>query len=75
MFPSQYIHIGGDEVDKSPWKKCTKCQARIKKEGLKNEEELQSYFIKRIEKFVNSKDRKIIGWDEILKVALHRLLQ
>ena len=70
LFPSQYIHIGGDEVDKSPWKKCTKCQARIKKEGLKNEEELQSYFIKRIEKFVNSKDRKIIGWDEILEGGL-----
>lgn len=70
LFPSQYIHIGGDEVDKSPWKKCTKCQARIKKEGLKNEEELQSYFIKRIEKFVTSKHRKIIGWDEILEGGL-----
>ncbi|MBP6024641.1 glycoside hydrolase family 20 protein [Ferruginibacter sp.] len=70
LFPSQYIHIGGDEVDKSPWKKCTKCKARIKKEGLKNEEELQSYFIKRIEKFVTSKHRKIIGWDEILEGGL-----
>ncbi|MBK8141613.1 MAG: family 20 glycosylhydrolase [Chitinophagaceae bacterium] len=70
LFPSQYIHIGGDEVDKNPWKKCNRCQARIKKEGLKNEEELQSYFIKRIEKFVNSKHKKIIGWDEILEGGL-----
>jgi len=70
LFPSQYIHIGGDEVDKTPWKKCNRCQARIKKEGLKNEEELQSYFIKRIEIFVNSKHRKIIGWDEILEGGL-----
>jgi len=70
LFPSQYIHIGGDEVDKTPWKKCTKCQARIKNEGLKNEEELQSYFIKRIEKFVTTKKRKIIGWDEILEGGL-----
>lgn len=70
LFPSAYIHIGGDEVDKSPWKNCTKCQARIKKEGLKNEEELQSYFIKRIEKFISSKKRKMIGWDEILEGGL-----
>lgn len=70
LFPSAYIHIGGDEVDKGPWKKCPKCQARIKKEGLKNEEELQSYFIKRIEKFVTAKKRKIIGWDEILEGGL-----
>jgi len=70
LFPSQYIHIGGDEVDKGPWKKCAKCQARMQKEGLKNEEELQSYFIKRIEKYVNSKNRKIIGWDEILEGGL-----
>lgn len=70
LFPSTYIHIGGDEVDKEPWKKCPKCQARIKKEGLKNEEELQSYFIKRIEKYINSKQRKIIGWDEILEGGL-----
>ncbi len=70
LFPSQYIHIGGDEVDKGPWKKCASCQARIKAEGLKNEDELQSYFIKRIEKFVVSKHRKIIGWDEILEGGL-----
>lgn len=70
LFPSQYIHIGGDEVDKTPWKNCVKCQARIKAEGLHNEEELQSYFIKRIEKFIVSKKRKMIGWDEILEGGL-----
>ncbi|HET7897135.1 MAG TPA: family 20 glycosylhydrolase, partial [Flavisolibacter sp.] len=70
LFPSPYIHIGGDEVDKSPWKACPKCQARIRAEGLKNEEELQSYFIKRMEKFVISKHRKMIGWDEILEGGL-----
>ena len=70
LFPSPYIHIGGDEAQKTKWEHCRKCQARIKKEGLKNEEELQSYFIKRIEKFVRSKGRKIIGWDEILEGGL-----
>lgn len=70
LFPSQYIHIGGDEVDKTPWKNCPKCQARIKKERLKDEEELQSYFIKRMEKFIVSKNRKMIGWDEILEGGL-----
>jgi hexosaminidase len=70
LFPSPYIHIGGDEVDKGSWKMCAKCQARIKAEGLKNEEELQSYFIKRIEKFVVSRNRKMIGWDEILEGGL-----
>ncbi|NCU02687.1 MAG: family 20 glycosylhydrolase [Chitinophagaceae bacterium] len=70
LFPSTYIHIGGDEVDKGPWKKCERCQARMKKEGLKNEEELQSYFIKRMEKFIVSKKRKMIGWDEILEGGL-----
>ncbi len=70
LFPSKYIHIGGDEVDKAPWKKCSRCQARIKAEGLKNEEELQSYFIRRIEKFIVSKKRKMIGWDEILEGGL-----
>lgn len=70
IFPSTYIHIGGDEVEKDPWKKCTKCQARIKAEGLKDENELQSYFIKRIEKFIVSKKRKMIGWDEILEGGL-----
>ncbi|MBS1757476.1 MAG: family 20 glycosylhydrolase [Bacteroidetes bacterium] len=70
LFPSKYIHIGGDEVDKTPWKNCPKCQARIKAEGLKDEEGLQSYFIKRIEKFIVSKGRKMIGWDEILEGGL-----
>ena len=70
LFPSKYIHIGGDEVDKTPWKKCPKCQARIKAEGLKNEEELQSYFIRRMEKFIVRKNRKMIGWDEILEGGL-----
>ena len=70
LFPSQYIHIGGDEVDKTSWKNCPKCQARIQQEGLKNEEELQSYFIKRMEKFILSKNRKMIGWDEILEGGL-----
>ncbi|MCG2609937.1 glycoside hydrolase family 20 protein [Flavobacterium sp. SM15] len=70
LFPSEYIHIGGDESPKIRWKNCSHCQALIKKEGLKDEHELQSYFIKRIEKFVNSKGRKIIGWDEILEGGL-----
>ncbi|MBB1286411.1 family 20 glycosylhydrolase [Flavisolibacter sp. BT320] len=70
LFPSQYIHIGGDEVDKTSWKNCPKCQARKKAEGLKNEEELQSYFIRRMEKFIVSKGRKMIGWDEILEGGL-----
>ncbi|MCK9203890.1 MAG: glycoside hydrolase family 20 protein [Bacteroidales bacterium] len=70
LFPSQYIHIGGDEADKANWKQCPKCQARIKSEGLKDENELQSYFIKRIEKFIVSRGRKVIGWDEILEGGL-----
>ncbi len=70
IFPSQYIHIGGDEVPKDRWKECTKCQARIKEEGLLDEKELQSYFIKRIEKFLSSKGKKLIGWDEILEGGL-----
>ncbi len=70
LFPSTYIHVGGDEADKTNWKKCPKCQERIKMEGLKDEKELQSYFIKRIEKFIVSKNRKMIGWDEILEGGL-----
>jgi hexosaminidase len=70
LFPSPYIHIGGDECPKKRWEACKYCQQRIKKEHLKNEFELQSYFVKRIEKFVNSKGRKIIGWDEILEGGL-----
>lgn len=71
LFPnSPYIHIGGDECPKTRWKSCPKCQKRIQTEGLHDEHELQSYFIRRIEKFVNSKGRKIIGWDEILEGGL-----
>ncbi len=70
LFPGAYIHIGGDEVDKATWKACPKCQARIVKEGLKDEEELQSYFVRRIEKFINSKGKTLIGWDEILQGGL-----
>ncbi len=70
LFPSQYIHIGGDEATKTNWVACPKCQARIKAEGLQNTEQLQSYFIHRIEKFVNSKGRTLIGWDEILQGGL-----
>ncbi len=70
LFPSKYIHIGGDEADKSEWKKCKKCQKGIKVEGLKDEHELQSYFIRRIEKFLNEHDRILVGWDEILEGGL-----
>lgn len=70
LFPSEYIHIGGDECPKTRWKSCEHCQNLIKEKGLKDEHELQSYFIQRIEKFMNSKGRKIIGWDEILEGGL-----
>jgi hexosaminidase len=70
LFPSPYIHIGGDECPKDAWKKSQFCQDLMKKEGLKDEHELQSYFIRRIDKFVTSKGRKIIGWDEILEGGL-----
>jgi hexosaminidase len=73
LFPSEYIHIGGDECPKDVWAKCPKCQARIKELNIQAndkhsaEEFLQSYVIKRVESFVNSKGRRIIGWDEILE--------
>ena len=70
LFPSEFVHIGGDEANKVNWKKCLKCQARIKSENLKDEGELQSYFIHRIEKFLNSKGKRLIGWDEILEGGL-----
>jgi hexosaminidase len=70
LFPSQYVHIGGDEVDKTSWKNCKKCQLRMKTENLKDEEELQSYFIKRIGAFVEKNKKKMIGWDEILEGGL-----
>lgn len=70
LFPSKYIHIGGDEAPKNRWESCEKCQQRIKDENLKDEHELQSYFIKRMEKFINSTGKQIIGWDEILEGGL-----
>ncbi|MFZ1518060.1 MAG: family 20 glycosylhydrolase [Ignavibacteriaceae bacterium] len=70
LFPSKYIHIGGDEAPKNRWHNCPKCQQRIKDENLKDEHELQSYFVKRMEKFINSKGKQIIGWDEILEGGL-----
>jgi hexosaminidase len=70
LFPGEYIHIGGDECPKTSWEKCPNCQKRIKTEGLQDEHELQSYFIQRVEKYVNGKGRKIIGWDEILEGGL-----
>jgi len=70
LFPSKLIHIGGDEAPKKEWKESDYAQEVIKREGLKDEHELQSYFIKRIEKFLNSKGRDIIGWDEILEGGL-----
>lgn len=66
LFPYQYIHIGGDEAPKYRWEHCVKCQARLKKEKLANEEELQKYFISRIARYLETKNRRIIGWDEIL---------
>ena len=70
LFPAKYIHIGGDESPKTHWKICPKCQKRMKEEGLKDEHELQSYFIQRMEKYINSKGKTIIGWDEILEGGL-----
>jgi len=70
LFPGKYIHIGGDECPKDSWKACPKCQRRIKENGLKNEEGLQSYFVQRIEKYINSKGKQVIGWDEILEGGL-----
>jgi len=70
LFPGKYIHIGGDEAPKTRWKTCKNCQRVIKREGLKDEHELQSYFIERMEKYINSKGKQIIGWDEILEGGL-----
>lgn len=70
LFPSKYIHIGGDECPKDVWKTSAFCQNLIKEKGLKDEHDLQSYFIQRMEKFLNSKGRQIIGWDEILEGGL-----
>lgn len=70
LFPSKYIHIGGDEAWKHEWENCPLCQSRIKAEGLADEHELQSYFIQRIDHFLASKGRTLIGWDEILEGGL-----
>lgn len=70
IFPSKYIHIGGDEAPKFRWEHCAKCQTRMKVEGLEDEHELQAYFIQRIEKFLNKNNRQLIGWDEILEGGL-----
>ena len=70
IFPSEYIHVGGDEASKQSWKTCPKCQARMKKEGLKDVDELQSYLITRMEKFLNKHGRNLLGWDEILEGGL-----
>jgi len=70
LFPCQYIHMGGDEAYKGFWDKCPKCQALMKREHLANTDELQSYFVKRVEKIVESKGKKLIGWDEILEGGL-----
>ncbi len=70
LFPSEYIHIGGDEAPKARWEACPACQARIQAEGLADEHELQSWFIRRIESWLNARGRKLLGWDEILEGGL-----
>ncbi|MEP7081285.1 MAG: beta-N-acetylhexosaminidase, partial [Ginsengibacter sp.] len=70
LFPSKYIHIGGDECPKESWKRSPFCQKLIAEKGLKDEHGLQSYFIEKMEKYINSKGRRIIGWDEILEGGL-----
>lgn len=70
LFPSKYIHVGGDESPKDAWKRSEFCQQLIKEKGLKDEHELQSYFIQRMEKYINKKGRTLIGWDEILEGGL-----
>ena len=70
LFPGKYIHIGGDEAPKTNWKACGNCQNVINREELEDEHELQSYFITRMEKYINSKGKQIIGWDEILEGGL-----
>ncbi len=70
IFPSEYIHIGGDEADKESWRTCPKCQQLMEKEELKDVDELQSYAIRRMDTFLQSKGRKLVGWDEILEGGL-----
>lgn len=70
LFPSRYIHLGGDEARKTYWEQCPLCQARMKKEGLKSEEDLQGYFMARMSKYVQSKGREVIGWDELTNTKI-----
>ena len=70
LFPGKYIHVGGDECPKSNWKRCPVCQQRMKDNNLKDEHQLQSYFIQRMEKYINKKGKTLIGWDEILEGGL-----
>lgn len=72
LFPSKLIHIGGDECPKGRWKKCPHCQRRMREEGLKDEFGLQSYFVRRVERWVQSRGREIVGWDEILQGGVSR---
>ena len=72
LFPSQYIHYGGDETPRHRWKECPHCQKRIQEEGLKDENELQSYFMHRVEKFLAKHNRKVIGWDEIIYGGINK---
>ena len=72
LFPYEYVHVGGDEVRKDTWKECPDCQKRIKANNLKNEEELQSWFIHQMEAFINKNGRKMMGWDEILEGGLSK---
>lgn len=77
LFPSEYIHIGGDEAPRTRWKDCQRCQQRIREEGItaegghSGEDRLQGYFMKRVEKYLNSKGRKAIGWDELLDCGVN----
>lgn len=70
MFPSEFIHIGIDECPKDAWKQCPLCQKRIKDDGLKDEQELQSYFVTRMDKYLTAKGRRLVGWNEILEGGL-----
>ncbi|MCX7018927.1 MAG: beta-N-acetylhexosaminidase [bacterium] len=70
LFPSKFVHIGGDECPKDRWTSCAKCQQRIRANGLKDEKELQSWFVRRMDKFLESKGKRLIGWDEILEGGL-----
>lgn len=72
LFPYEYVHVGGDEVEKDNWKKCPDCQRRIKEQGLSGVEELQSWFIHQMEQFFNTKNRRMIGWDEIIEGGLSK---